>query len=139
MALADLLQTLEREATGRADARLADVRAEAERLTAVHAADLATRRQQTLAAREQVLRAEGERSFVTATRDAERTRLLAHHELLARVHDRARHNLVQHAGTIQGPGGRCRAGGTRAHVSGRWPGPGPGHPATHRLPRRGQR
>ncbi len=102
MALADLLQTLEREAMGRADARLADVRAEAERLTAVHAADLARRRQQTLAARERVLRAEGERSFVTATRDAERTRLLAHHELLARVHDRARRNLMQHAGTIQG-------------------------------------
>lgn len=102
MALADLLQTLEREATGRADARLADARAEAERLTAAHAAELAARREQALAAREQVLRADGERSVVTATRDAERTRLLAHHELLARVHDRARHNLSQHAGTTQG-------------------------------------
>jgi len=102
MALADLLQTLEREAMGRGDDRLADVRAEAERLTAVHAAELATRRQQTLAAREEVLRAEGERSFATAARGAEGTRLLAHHELLARVHDRARRNLVQHAGTIEG-------------------------------------
>jgi vacuolar-type H+-ATPase subunit E/Vma4 len=102
MALADLLHTLEREAAGRADARLADARAEAERLTAATAAELAARREQALAAREQALRAEAERSIVTATRDAERTRLLAQHELLARVHTHARRNLVQRAGTTEG-------------------------------------
>ena len=102
MALADLLQTLEREATARAEARLADARAAAERLRAAYAVELAAHRHQALAAREQVLRADGERSIVAAGRDAERTRLLAHHDLLARVHDRARQNLVRHAGTRPG-------------------------------------
>ena len=102
MALTDLLQTLEREATGRADARLTDAHAEAERLRAAHAAELAARRQQALAVRAQMLRADGERSIVAAERDAERTKLLALHELLGRVRERARHSLAQHAGTTRG-------------------------------------
>ena len=102
MALVDLLQALEREATARADARLAEARATAERIMAEVAAELAARREHALAAREQVLRADGERSIAAAGRDAERTRLLAHHDLLARVHDRARDNLVQHARTRPG-------------------------------------
>jgi vacuolar-type H+-ATPase subunit E/Vma4 len=108
MALTDLLRTLEREATARADIRLAEARAEAERLTAAHAAELAAHREQALAARARQLRSEGERGVVAATRDAERIRLLAQHELLDRVHDRARLNLVQHAGTT---GGRAAVAG----------------------------
>jgi vacuolar-type H+-ATPase subunit E/Vma4 len=102
MALADLLQTLEREATARADARLAEARADAERLTAAHVAELEARRERALASREQALQADGERGIVAARRDAERTRLLARHELLARVHDRVRGSLAQHTGTAQG-------------------------------------
>ena len=103
MALADLLQTLEREATTRADARLAAARAEVERLAAAHAAELAAHREQALAGRQQALRADGERSIVAAGRSAEMTRLVARHEFLARaltylgdapVHARATPQLV---------------------------------------------
>jgi vacuolar-type H+-ATPase subunit E/Vma4 len=102
MALADLLQTLEREATTRADARLAAARAEVERLAAAHAAELAAHREQALAGRQQALRADGERSIVAAGRSAEMTRLVARHEFLARAHDCARGNLARHADTAEG-------------------------------------
>jgi vacuolar-type H+-ATPase subunit E/Vma4 len=102
MALADLLQALEREATARAEALVAEARGEADRLTAAHVAELAARRQRALADRELALRADGERSIIAARREAERAQLLARHELLARVHDRARQNLARHAETAQG-------------------------------------
>ncbi len=137
MALTDLLQTLEREATARADTRLAEARAEAERLTAARAAELATHREQALAARERLLRSEGERGVVAATREAERTRLLAQHELLDRVHDRARLNLVQHAGTTRGRAAIAVLLSRARTYLGRRRGHGPGHSAAHRNSRRG--
>lgn len=99
MPLADLLQTLEREAAARADARVAEAQADAARILAAHAAELEARRMAVLASREQALRADGERSIIAARRDAERTRLLARHELLTRVRDRARAALAMQAGS----------------------------------------
>ncbi|HEU5169276.1 MAG TPA: hypothetical protein VFU46_01990 [Gemmatimonadales bacterium] len=97
MALADLLDTLERDAEGRAAARMAAARAEADRLTAEARERLERRRAAALAEREGELWAAAASEIELARREAVREVLLAREAALERVFARARELLAARA------------------------------------------